>query len=295
MRIRGPVPILLLLAGLVAVPLALAQVTNRYQVASDPEGKGYPASLAVVIASPPDYVLDYVGRLANDAQWKGPRYQATGNASLGGEAALGWSASIEKKPSNRQTIIDGLVQDWMVVQEGSEPIERRVAGKSVGTLPGTWVLTQGSVMAGEARYEAGLVFPLCGRTAHVWISALTPASDSAGGAMGFGEYRMANGQAPTIWNREQVLATIRGISVEGSMPAGRITAARRGGTIGGRITDCNRHAVAAVAVRLERLVGKRWQTAVRGKTKADGSYALPARGAGPFRVVSGSKRSSAIR
>ncbi|MEX0675049.1 MAG: hypothetical protein WD067_09760 [Gaiellaceae bacterium] len=286
---------ILLLAGLVAVPLALAQVTNRYKIASAAEGKGYPASLAVMIASPPDYVLDYVGRLANDAQWKGPRYQATGLASLGGDAALGWSASVEKKPSNRQTIIDALVHDWDVVQEGSEPIERRVAGKSVGTLPGTWVLTQGSVMAGEARYEAGLVFPLCGRTAHLWISALLPSGDSAGGAMGFGEYRMADGSKPTAWNRAQVLATIQGVSVDGSMPAARLTAARRGRAIAGRAADCNGHPAAGLAVKLERRVGKRWVRAATGRTRADGSYSLPAKEAGPFRVVVGSKRSAAIR
>lgn len=292
MRRRGPL-FLLVLAACVAVPVALAQVTNRYQVSTSADGKGYPASLAIVIASPPDYVLDYMGRFGNDAQWKGPRYQATGRPSLGSDATLGWSASIEKKPSSRQTILGNLVHDWTIVQEGSEPIERRVAGRSVGTLPGTWVLTQGSVMAGEARYEAGLVFSLCGRTAYIGISAMAPSGDSAGGAMGFGEY-VIMGTKPTIWNREQVLATIRGISVDGSMPAARLTAARRGRAIAGRATDCNGHAGAGLAVKLERRVGKRWTLAARGKTRADGSYSLAAKGAGPFRAVIGATRSRAI-
>lgn len=294
MRLRG-VLLLLLLAGLAAVPLALAQVTDRYQVASSAYGKGYPASLAVVIASPPDYVLETPGRFGNDATWRGPRYQATGSASLGGNASLGWSASVELKPASRQTIIDLLVHDWTVVQEGVEPVERTVGGRQVGSLPGTWVLTQGSVMAGEARYEAGVVIPLCGRTAYIGISALTPSGDSAGGAMGFGEYRMADGSKPTAWNRAQVLATIQGLSVDGSMPAARLTAARRGKAIAGRVTDCNRHPAAALAVKLERQVGRRWVRAAVGRTRADGAYSLAAKGAGPFRVVVGSKRSAAIR
>lgn len=121
MRIR--LAVLVTFAGaLVAAPLVLAQVQSRYQVASDPEARGYPRSLVVVIDSPPDYVLDFVGRLGNDASWKGPRYQATGRASLGGDASLEWSAGIYRTPSNRQTIVANLVQDWDVILEGTEPI-----------------------------------------------------------------------------------------------------------------------------------------------------------------------------
>jgi hypothetical protein len=284
------------LAGSVLLTsVALAQVQNRYQVASDADAKGYPRSLQIVITSPPDYVLDYAGRGGNDAQWKGPRYQATGRASLSGEAGLGWSAGIYKTPANRQLIIDTLVQDWTPVAEGTEQIERRVGGRDVGTLTGTWVLTQGSVMAGQARFELGLVFPLCGRTAYLGISALTPASDSAGGAMGFGEYRMSNGSLPSVWNRQQVLATVQGISVEGSLPAARVAARVSGRRVTGSVTDCNRHVAAGMAVRLQRQSGRRWVPAAAGTTSATGSYSLPARTAGTYRVSAGGRRSAAVR
>ena len=114
-----------------------------------------------------------------------------------------------------------------MILEGSEAIERRLGGRDAGTSAGHLGLDPGDVMAGEARYEAGLVFPLCGRTALLDISALTPSGDSAGGAMGFGEY-MIMGTKPTLWNRDQVLATIRGISVEGSLPASRLVARSAG-------------------------------------------------------------------
>ena len=292
---RGLAAIVGVFVALAGASAVLAQVQDRYRVSSDPNAKGYPASLTVVIDSPPDYVRDFIGRGGNDGSWKGPRYQATMLASLGGEAGLGWSAGIYRTPSNRQTIIDNLVHDWAPILEGTEPIERRVGGRDVGTLTGTWVLTQGTPMAGEARYEAGLVFPLCGRTAYLGISALTPAGDSAGGAMGFGQYRMANGQAPTVWNREQVLATIRGVSVEGSLPAGRVAARAAGRRVAGSVLDCNRHAVAGMRATLERRNGRRWVRTASGTTTAAGTFSLPARAAGTYRVVVGGRRSGAVR
>jgi hypothetical protein len=280
-------------AALACATVALAQVQDRFKVASDPNAAGYPASLHIVIDSPPDYVRDFIGRGGNDAEWRGPHYQATGLASLGGDAGLGWSAGIYKTPSNRQTIIDNLVHDWKSVAEGAEPIEQRIGGREVRTLPGTWVLTQGSFMDGEARYEAGLVFPLCGRTALLNISALTPASDSAGGAMGFGEYRI-RGMAPTAWNRQQILLTINGISVDGSLPAFRISARASGRRISGAVADCNGRPVAGVPARLERRSGRRWAPSARGRTTAAGRYSLRAKSAGIYRVVVGARRSSAV-
>lgn len=281
-------------AALAAAPLVWAQVTNRYAVASDPDAQGYARNLSIVIVSPPTYVLDYAGRLGNDAAWKGPRYQATERPTLGGAAGLGWSAEIERAPSTRATVRKNLLQGWDVVAGGTEQVERRVGGRAVGSITGTWLLTQGSVMAGEARYEAGIAFPICGRTALVEVSALTPSGDSAGGDMGFGEY-VIEGMKPTEWNRAQVLATLKGIRLEGNLPATRVTAARRGGAVAGKVTDCNRDPLAGQAVSIQRRVGRTWQVVSRGKTKANGSYRLPARGTGPFRAVAGTRRSGAIR
>jgi hypothetical protein len=280
--------------ALLAASLAVAAVENRFRVADDAEGRGYPRSLAIVMTSPDDYVLDYVGRLGNDAEWKGPRAEATLRPTLGGDASLGWSAGLTREPATRTTIVDALVHDWQVVAEGTEPVERTVSGRPVGALTARWVLTQGSVMAGEARYEAGVVVPLCGRTAYVGISALSPSGDSAGGAMGFGEY-VIRGMRPTVWNRIQVMTTIERIRVDGSMPAARVAARAAGRRVSGTATDCNGHPVAGEAVRLERLVGRRWVRAAAGRTTATGAFALPARAAGLYRAVVGSRRSAAVR
>jgi hypothetical protein len=281
--------------ALACVSAALATVTDRFRVASEPEAKGYPTSLVLSITSPPKYVLDYAGRLGNDGHWKGPRAQATLRPSLGGDASLDWGAGVYRAPATAATFLANRAQSWAVVAQGVEPVERRVGGRDASAIASRWVLTQGSVMAGEARYEAGLLIPICGRTLLVNVSALSPSGDSAGGSMGFGEY-VIEGMKPTEWNRIQVLETFKGMRLEGNLPAARLTATRRGATIAGRATDCNRAPLAAQALRLERQVGRTWRAAGRGKTKADGSYALAApRGGGPYRVVAGTRRSAAVR
>lgn len=280
--------------AVVTVPLALAQVTDRYRVSSAPYGVGYPQSLHVVIVSPPDYVRDSIGRLGNDGHWKGPRYEASARPSLGGESGLDWSASIEKYPATRASILANLVHDWKPIAQGTEPIERRVGGRAAGAITGTWVLTQADAMAGEARYEAAIVFPLCGRTAHVWISALTPSGDSAGGTMGFGEYYVKGSIKPTDWNREQVMTTLRGIALDGNLPAARVTARRSGRAIVGAVADCTRRPVAGQVITLQRRSGAAWKAAGRGTTRANGAYSVPARVAGVYRVLVGARASNSV-
>lgn len=280
--------------ALVCASVASATVTDRFRIATEPEGRGYSPSLVLSITSPPKYVLDYAGRLGNDGHWKGPRAQATLRPSLGGDATLDWSAGVYRAPAAPATFLANRAQNWAVVAQGVEPVERRVGGRAAGAIASRWVLTQGSVMAGEARYEAGLLIPICGRTLLVNVSALSPSGDSAGGSMGFGEY-VIEGMKPTVWNRLQVLETFRGMRLDGNLPAARVTAARRGGTIAGTATDCNRQPLAGQRVVLERARGGQWVRAAVGKTTATGAYALRSSEAGTYRVEVAGKRSAPVR
>lgn len=281
-------------AALVAAPVVGAEVVDGYQVASDPDARGYSPSLAIVLPSPPDYVRESVGRLGNDGTWRGPRYQATGRPSLGGNASIDWSAGIELYAATRASILSDLVHDWEPISGGTKLIEHRVAGRRVGMVRGVWLLTRGTPMAGAARYEAGMVIPLCGRTARIHFAALTPADDSAGGSMGFGEYTI-EGAAPSAWNREQLLSAVFKVRVDGSLPARRITTARRPGAIAGIVTDCNRHPVAGQPLSLERQSGVTWKRVAAGKTSATGVYSLRTGGTGTYRVVAGDRRSAVVR
>jgi hypothetical protein len=279
--------------ALVCVAVASATVTDMFRIATEPEGRGYSPSLALSITSPPTYVRDYAGRLGNDGHWKGPRYQATLRPSLGGQATLDWSAGVYKAPATAATVLANRAQSWEVVARGVEAVERRVGGRTAAPIRAAWVLTQGSVMAGEARYEAGIVIPICGRTLLVRVSALTPSGDSAGGSMGFGEY-VIEGMKPTEWNRLQVLETFKGLRLDGNLPAARVTATRRGASIAGTATDCNRQPLAAQRVVLERLSGKKWARAAVGKTTATGAFALRSSGPGTYRVEVAGRRSAAV-
>lgn len=280
--------------ALVCASLASATVTDRFRIAGEVEGRGYPPSLVLAITSPPTYVRDYAGRLGNDGHWKGPRAQATLRPSLGSQATIDWSAGVYRGPATASTFLANRAQSWDVVARGVEAIERRIGGRDVGSIRAAWVLTQGSVMAGEARYEAGVLIPLCGRTLLFNVDALSPSGDSAGGPMGFGDY-VIEGMKPTEWNRLQILETIKALRLDGNLPAARVTAARRGGTIAGTATDCNRQPLAGQRVVLERLSGKKWARATVGKTTATGAFVFRSSGAGTYRVEVAGKRSAPVR
>lgn len=276
-----------LLATLVALAVAVpapAAVTERFQIADSVNTFDYPKSLVVVLSSP-DFRRDYLG------SWRGPRWSSTSSPTFGGDAVLDWSIVTYKAPAGGATFLANRAHRWPVRATGVETVERRVGGRAVGSIRAPWVLTRISDNPGEARHEAGLVLPLCGRAAVVRLSLLLPSSDNA---HSIGD-AVIEGMPPSVWNRMQILDVFARVVLDGNLPAARVSAGRRGRAIAGRVTDCNRHPLAAQPVTLEQRAGRSWRVVSRGKTLRDGSYALPARGKGPFRVVTGTRRSGAVR
>lgn len=287
---------LVFVAALVVAAPLLGAARERYPLAADPEAAGYPASLAVVLVSPADYVHESTGRLGDDGVWKGPHYQATMRASLGGDATIDWNVLVERATNARSAFLDNRAQDWGVVEQGTEPVERLVGGRPAAPIQASWFLTQAPPMAGEARYETGLTFSICGgRWAIVRFSALEPSGDSAGGSMGYGDYLVKGSIKPTVWNHDQMIESLHGVQLEGSLPAGRVTAARRGRTVVGSVTDCGRAPFAGQSVKLERRAGKTWKRVAGGRTTAAGRFVLVARTPGTYRVTAGSVRSAPLR
>jgi hypothetical protein len=294
MRLLRLVALPALLAVIVA-GTAYAQITDRFVVASDADSAHYPKSLVVGLQSPPEYDRKELGVGGRNGSWKGPRYQASRNASLGADSSIDWSVVVERAANERDAFLGNRAQTWPVVEEGREPIERRVAGHDVGTLDVLWQLTKAPPLAGEARYEAGVSIPICGLWAVVRFAAMQPSGDSAGGNIGYGEYYVKGSIKPTIWNRDQVLTAIKGVSLEGSLLAARVTARGAGRQVRGTATDCNQHAVAGVRATLERRVGKRWVRAGGATTNDAGAFALRARTPGVYRVAVGTRRSAPVR
>ncbi len=285
------------LGGLVAAPLVLSAVQDRITLRgqSGNPTDHYSPTLAIVAVSPPEYkrgcCYDH-----NGGEWAGPRYEATGRPSLGADSKYDWTIGVAVRAgATRAAMIANLTHDWPVVSEGRQLIKHRVGGRAAGTIAGYWILTRSPFGgADDARMEAAVGFPLCdGNTAYAKFGLLLPSGDSAGGSMGFGEY-VINGTRPTVWNAAKAMQAIRGISLEGNRPAARVTAGRRGAAIAGKVIDCASHAVAGQAVRLERKAGSAWRSVGTGKTAATGSYSLSTRGAGVYRVVAGTRRSSSI-
>ena len=273
----------LLVAGVAAAP-ALAGVSDRVRAA--PPGMNataaFSAGLWINFTSPPDYRRGCC--YDNDGgQWLGPRYAATGQPSLAGDSSIDWGYGPVRAASAQAAVRDHLVHaDGREVESGTVAVPHLVGGRNAGSITAFYVITQLSVMAGNARHEGGLAFPLGrGMYARAGWSLLSPCCDSAGP---FGTYRV-NGVLASTWNRAQVQAAVRGIALDGSLPPARLTTRRSGRRVRGIATDSFGHPVARAAAKLERRSGRRWRAAASTRTSATGAYSLRAQRAGTYRVA----------
>lgn len=290
--------VLATIAALATAGLALAGVEDRIilRATGGNDVAHYSTGLAAVAVSPPEYTRGCCYD-SDGGEWRGPRYQATGLASLGSDSTIDWTVGVAVRAGDtRAALIANLTHDWPVVSEGVQQVEHRVNGRAVGTIAGYWLLTRSTFYgADDASMEAAVGFPLCdGNTAYAKFSLLKPSGNSAGGAMGYGEYRI-NGMRPTDWNAEKGMESIRGVRLEGNRPAKRVTAAARGRRVSGRVSDCNAHPLAGLAVQLQRRTGRSWRTVSSARTSAGGTYSLAARSAGTYRVRAGTRTSASVR
>jgi hypothetical protein len=285
-------------AALAAAGLALAGVEDKISLRATGgnDHAHLSPALMIVAVSPPEYNRGCCYD-TNGGEWVGPRYEATGRSSLGADSKYDWTVGVAIGiRDTRAGLIANLTHDWPVVSEGQEPVEHRVGGRAAGTIGGHWILTRSPFGgADDARMEAAVGFPLCeGSTAYMTLSLLAPSGDSAGGSIGFGEYRI-NGMRPTEWNAQKAMESIRGVRLEGNRSATRVTAAARGRRVSGRVADCDAHPLAGLTVQLQRRTGRAWRTVSSGRTTAAGTYSLAARSAGTYRARGGTRTSAAVR
>ena len=295
---RGVTIVLATVVALAAAGLALAQVEDRIilRATGGNDLAHYSPALAAVAVSPPEYARGCCYD-SNGGEWTGPRYEATGLASLGGNSSYDWTIGVAVRAGDtRAALIANLTHDWPVVSEGEQQVEHRVGGRAVGTIDGYWVLTRSTFGgADDAHMEAAVGFPLCdGNTAYAKFSLLIPSGNSAGGSTGFGEY-LINGMRPSDWNAEKGMQAIRGVRLEGNRPGTRVTAAARGRRVSGRVADCNAHPLAGLAVQLQRRTGRSWRKVSSARTSAGGTYSLAARSAGTYRVRAETRTSAPVR
>ena len=260
--------------GVIALsPAALAGVTNQAQVgvSGRNDTKGYSPGLYVVFVSP----LEYREGCCTDGdsgEWLGPRYAASGNANLSGDAKIGWSAIFKRGQASAEAMARAaLIQDWPQTSMRTIAVPHVVHGATVGTIPGVAVVTRSP--AEPAQFEAALGFPLC-RGLHVGarFSLLAPYDDSTGGA--FGQF-MVNGTLASTWNEQHANVALDGVRLDGYLPATRLTAHAAGRVVSGAVRDCLSHAMPGVRVH----VGRASVT-----TNAAGSFRTVARNKGQVTV-----------
>ena len=255
----------------------------------------YSPSLAIVVVSPPEYKRGCCYD-SNGGEWAGPRYQATGRPTLGSDSKYDWSRrcggqggrdarSADRQPDPR--LAGGL--------RGPQQIKHRVGGRAAGTIAGYWILTRSTFDgADDARMEAAVGFPLCdGNTALHEILAPPPLGQLRGRQHRLRRVPDQRHAPDRLEPGESDAGDPRHLAR--GQPAGkRVTAARRGAAVAGNVLDCTSHPVAREALVLERRVGRAWTSARTGKTGANGSYSLVARGAGTYRVIAGTRKSNSV-
>jgi hypothetical protein len=244
--------------------VAAAQVVNKARVGvrGRIETRGYSRSLYVVFTSPEDYAAGCCTD-ADSGEWNGPRYQASGNRSLGGTSRIGWRAVFERGPSSAAAAAHaGLVHPWPQTGTATIPVRHTTAGKTVGKLPGAVVFTHAPETA-TAQTEGALAFPLCpGLFAVADFITLEPSTDSTGGVAG--EYQV-DGMLASAWNDRQLGFAIVGVSLDGYLKIGKLSAVAKKGIVTGRLTDCRGAPMPGATIKAGRTTAK---------TNAAGNYRL---------------------
>ena len=213
-------------------------------------------------------------------------YVFSGNASISAASTLDWGAVFTRgNPTAEAAARANLVHDWPVSATAAVTVPHVVGGRRVGTISAFELLTKEPV-TNSARFEGARAIPLCrGAYAVARVSALTPSTDGDS----FGNVYTVEGRLAGDWNREQVLATLAALTLEGNLPPRRVTARASGRRVVGTARDCRGDALAGARVRLI-------PRGPSSTTTANGSFTLRARKRGVYRVavtVGGSTATSA--
>lgn len=264
-----------------------AGVVNRavVGVAGRSATKGYSPTVAVVFASPDDYVLNCCVD-GDSGSWKGPRYTSSTDPNLGGDSTIDWRATFTRGATSAEAAAQAnLVQKWPVVSTSFQSVPHTIGTKRAGTIAGTAIVTKSPTL--DAQYEVALAFPLCkGLFVVADFTLLAPPQDADGAEGRF----LVNGRLASRWNTAKASTAARGVSVDGNLPPGQIVARAIGRQVFGTARDCLGHALSRVPVRLVPNGGS-------AITSTSGSFLINARKSGRFRVtatVAGSSASAAV-
>ena len=217
------------------------------------------------------------GRFDGESRnWAGPAYRAA--SGLGGRpSTIDWQVTFVRAGSAAAAARGALAQSWPVAERPSVRVPHRVGTRVVGTVPAATLLTKGPG-DNNAQFESALAFPLCrGLFATAKFSLLSPGSVYGTDPS---DAFLVDGEPSREWNHDRAIEALAQVTLDGHLPAGRVTARAAGRTVSGVVRDCRGDPMAGIDVRL---VSGRASVA-RAKAAADGSYRLTAPAAGTYRV-----------
>ena len=272
--------------AVVCAGVAVAQDVDGVRVGGSNTTRAFSPALLVTVAPLPEFRR--TGFDGNSGSWEGPVCDFAPNPNLSGPISVSWSVAFDSEArSAEQAARNNLTFEWATVQTGQIAVSHLVGGREVGTISGTFVLTDS---AGQTGYhESGLGFPL-GRgvyaAAEFW---------SRGNALEC----TVHGIPVATWHRDIARRALGQVRLVGNLPPARVSARAAAGRVSGSVTDSFGHPDAGIAVRLEKRAGRRWRAARSGRTGPSGAFTMRTRGKGTYRVVAtlsgASARSAAVR
>jgi hypothetical protein len=180
--------------------------------------------------------VDFDGR---SGHWTGPKYYKLAGPSPNGDGITKMSWRVGFAHATARAAIDAqLTNHWPVDEQSEVNIERVPIGQLETTRPGTLVLTKNPARD-AVQYEGAVGFPLCrGVAAVVDFEASDPATAHAPNGSPYIVRTPTGDHTAGEWNREEVLAALKQVDLDGYLPPGRIQASVRHRVIAGRVWDC---------------------------------------------------------
>ena len=255
--------------------LAPGQAVERVRVAPNQPAAAVPDGLFVIVASPNDY--SRASSRGTSGTWIGPPYWPEGSSNPWGNATIDWELGYDTRPGETERVaVANLSRDWAEEQRAGISIPHTIGGRTVGTIPGYFVL---QFERQSAPSELVMAFPLApGLHAYVRFLLLYPQDD---------DFYVRGTIGGSAWNRGQALLAISRVRLEGNLAPSRVSIrSRRGGSVvTGFALDLMSHPVVGVPVTLERSAGSGWRRLSTVRTTRVGGYS--------FRVAPGTYRARA--
>ncbi len=251
--------------------------------------ESFSSSLVIQQTSPIEYERGCCTD-SDSGEWLGPRYVASDIPSISGRSGIDWSVEANTRASSAQAAAEqSLIHNFQIgISSAATSVKHYVGSQLVGTLPAHAIVKRADAPSTiNAEYEATLAFPLASRIyAVARFSLLSPSADQTGMGGQFLVESSSGSVLASTWNGLQATTSLGNVVLIGNLPpasvSARATSARR--KVAGKVKDLFSHPLVGQSVRLQRKVGRRWQSAGSDSTSSSGGYSIRVSRSGVYRA-----------